>query len=45
MATATRRVVREIPRAMLLNINAEEIIEKTPVAAYARVSTDRKSVV
>jgi len=42
MATATRRVVREIPRAMLLNINAEEIIEKTPVAAYARVSTERE---
>ena len=42
MTTATRRVVREIPRAMLLNMTAGEIIEKTPVAAYARVSTERE---
>jgi len=42
MAMATRRVVREIPRAMLLNITTDDIIEKTPVAAYARVSTERE---
>ena len=41
MAMATRRVVREIPRSMLLNITTDDIIEKTPVAAYARVSTER----
>jgi len=39
---ATRRVVREIPRAMLLNTTTDDIIEKTPVAAYARVSTERE---
>lgn len=42
MTTATRRVVREIPRAMLLNITTDDITEKTPVAAYARVSTERE---
>ena len=42
MAMATRRVVREIPRAMLLNITTDDIIEKTSVAAYARVSTERE---
>lgn len=41
MAVMTRRTVREIPRAMILNIDTTEIT-KLVVVAYARVSTEKE---
>ena len=38
---AVRRTVREIPRAVILQIDEAEI-QKTVVAAYARVSTEKE---
>ncbi len=42
MTTAARRVVREIPQAMLLHIDTTEEAAKLGVAAYARVSTEKE---
>lgn len=39
---AVRRTVREIPRAVILQIDEAEI-QKTVVAAYARVSTEKEA--
>lgn len=41
MATAVRRTVREIPRAMMLHIDTTQVA-KLVVAAYARVSTEKE---
>ena len=41
MATAVRRTVREIPRAMMLHIDTTQAA-KLVVAAYARVSTEKE---
>lgn len=42
MATAARRVVREIPRAVILQIDTAAEAAKLGVAAYARVSTEKE---
>ena len=41
MAVTTRRVVREIPRAAILHIDAKEVLRMV-VVAYARVSTEKE---
>ena len=41
MAVATRRVVREIPRIDILQVAASTEKDLLPVAAYARVSTEK----
>ena len=41
-ATATRRVVREIPAAAIFNIPKAATVQKLLVAAYARVSTEKE---
>jgi len=41
MAVTTRRVVREIPRAAILHIDAKEVL-RLVVVAYARVSTEKE---
>ena len=42
VATATRRVVREIPAAAIFNIPKAAAVTKLLVAAYARVSTEKE---
>jgi len=41
MAVTTRRVVREIPRAAILHVDAKEVLRMV-VVAYARVSTEKE---
>lgn len=41
MAVTARRVVREIPRAAILHIDAKEVLRMV-VVAYARVSTEKE---
>ena len=41
MAVTTRRMVREIPRAAILHVEAKEIL-RLVVVAYARVSTEKE---